>query len=98
MAENIEDAGKKKKNKRNKPEACPRLPHNPSIIQSCHKNLIKDPEAALDMPSATIQGMMEPSLAYDLLLKRKEQCSTEKSQFMKLKDLIHSPSLAFILP
>ena len=46
-----------------------------------HKDHSKDPAAVLDMPSATIQGMMEPNLLHTLLLWRKEQCSAEKSQW-----------------
>ena len=45
------------------------------------------------MPSAKMQGMMEPNLAHELRLKRKERCSAEKSQFMNWKvSVLHKPS------
>ena len=49
-----------------------------------HKDHITDAEAVLDTPLTTMERMMEPNLAHKLFLWRKEQCSTEKSQFTKL--------------
>ena len=49
-----------------------------------HKDHITDLAVVLDTSSTTIEGMMEPNLVHKLFLCRKEQCSTEKSQLMKL--------------
>ena len=41
------------------------------VVNICHKDLIPDPAAVLDMPSTTKQGILEPKLAHKLLLWRK---------------------------
>ena len=66
-----------KEKKRSKPKACPRLLKNPNgwDLIKLPQRFDPDPSAELDVPSTTMQEIMELNLAYKPFLWRKKQCS-----------------------